>query len=134
MHIMGSVRLVAISIGLTMAGSAAWTQSPTTVLPTPTAAPPSPTAAPPTPTAVPPTPTAAPPTPTAVLPTPTTIPPTPTVGPTPTPGATTTPTATPVNIPIVPGAGGPGGAVPWLLVMALMALALLLVWARRAQD
>lgn len=124
MRIMGSVRLIAIGFGLVVTGPAVWAQSG----PSPTL---SPTATP-VPTAVP----TATPVPTAV-PTSTPVPtgvPSATPVPTATPSVTTTPTATPVNIPIVPGAGGPGGSVPWLLVVAMMALALLLVWARRARD
>ena len=83
-----------------------------------------------------PTPTGALPTPTAVMtPTPTTALPTPTVVMTPTPTGVVTPTmvltATPVAVPLVPGTGGPGGATPWLLLVALAALGGLLIWARR---
>ena len=116
-----------LGLGVATLGSAAIAQ---TVFPTPTGALPTPTAV------MTPTPTTALPTPTAVMtPTPTTALPTPTVVMTPTPTGVVTPTmvltATPVAVPLVPGTGGPGGATPWLLLVALAALGGLLIWARR---
>jgi MYXO-CTERM domain-containing protein len=45
---------------------------------------------------------------------------------------TVTPTSTPVDVPVLPGAGGPGGTLPFTLIAALLALAGLLLWARRS--
>jgi MYXO-CTERM domain-containing protein len=47
---------------------------------------------------------------------------------------TATATSTPVDVPVVPGAGGPGGSLPMTLLAALVALAALLLWARRSPS
>jgi len=51
-----------------------------------------------------------------------------------TPTTVPSPSPTPVDVPLVPGAGGPGGALPWTLLAALAALAGLILWARRSAD
>ncbi|MFP5478350.1 MAG: hypothetical protein ACLGIE_01495 [Alphaproteobacteria bacterium] len=58
--------------------------------------------------------------------------PEPTAEPTIDPTQIVTPTSTPVDVPVLPGAGGPGGALPITLIAALLALAGLLLWARRS--
>ncbi len=52
----------------------------------------------------------------------------------PTDTVTATATSTPVDVPVVPGAGGPGGSLPMTLLAALVALAALLLWARRSPS
>lgn len=118
--------LIAAAALLTAPVALVWPTSPGAQTVTPTATPtPTPTPPPeePTPTPVEPTATPTPP-PEEPTPTPTTA-----------PSPTTAPTATPVDIPVVPGmGGGPGGSVPWLVVLAFLALGGLLYWARRAPD
>ncbi len=127
----GIVNSLCLGLACAALGTAVMAQ---TVVPTPTGSPTPTVVVTPTPTVVPTaTPTAVPTaTPTAA---PTA---TPTAAPTATPTGTVTPTtavtATPVDVPVVPGIGGPGGSVPWLLLVALAALGGLLFWARRKPD